>query len=203
MREKTYGKGIVIVGLGNPGRSYARHWHNIGFMVADALAERFRGAWTKDRESALITKVEIKDRAVTLVKPQTFMNLSGKAVAPILRRVNGDPTLMIVVHDDLDLVPGRIRVKRGGGDGGHRGVRSIADSLRFRDFVRLRIGIGRPPEGVGAEEFVLTPVPAEEVPAVQSWVETAVEALRLIVELGMDAALNTIHASAFNTKAGE
>ncbi|MEW6349157.1 MAG: aminoacyl-tRNA hydrolase [Thermodesulfobacteriota bacterium] len=196
-----YGKGIVIVGLGNPGRSYARHWHNIGFMVADALADRYLGAWTKDREGALSTRVEIEGRVVTLVKPQTFMNLSGKAVAPILRRVNGDPTLMIVVHDDLDLAPGRIRVKRGGGDGGHRGVRSIADSLRFRDFARLRIGIGRPPEGVGAEEFVLRPIPAEDASAVQSWVEKAVEAVQLIVDLGMDAAQQVIHANKPASKA--
>jgi peptidyl-tRNA hydrolase, PTH1 family len=189
------GKEIVIVGLGNPGKSYARHRHNLGFMVVDAVADASGARWIDGRDKAMIARVEIQGHGTTLVKPQTYMNLSGRAVVPILRRLNADPALMIVVHDDLDLALGRIRVKRGGGDGGHRGVRSIADSLRFRDFVRLRIGVGRPPEGVGAEEFVLTAFAPEEEPLVRSWLDRAVESLELIVELGMEEALNHIHSN--------
>ena len=176
------GKEIVIVGLGNPGRAYARQRHNLGFMVVDMVADASGARWTEAREKALTARVELEGHGSTLVKPQTYMNLSGRAVAPILKRVNGDPARMIVIHDDIDLVPGRIRMKRGGGDGGHRGVRSIADSLRFRDFVRIRIGVGRPPEGVGAEEYVLTGFRPEERADVDSWLESAVQTLRSILQ---------------------
>jgi peptidyl-tRNA hydrolase, PTH1 family len=130
-----------------------------------------------------------------LVKPQTYMHLSGKAVAPVLRRLNANPGNMIVIHDDLDLALGRVRIKVGGGDGGHKGVRSIADSLRFRDFIRVRLGIGRPPPGVTPEEFVLANFEEEEKPLVKDLLTMASCAVRLILRLGLEHARNEIHAS--------
>jgi PTH1 family peptidyl-tRNA hydrolase len=189
------GKGLVIVGLGNPGKGYERHRHNVGFMVADELCREAGCAWNRDnRVKALICTVEVGDREAVLVKPRTFMNLSGTAVAPIVKRFNADPARMIVVHDDLDILPGRIRIKSGGGDGGHRGVRSIADSLRFRDFIRIRIGIGRPPEGMSAERFVLTSFPHDDAEFLHRCVEEGARAVKLAATLGVDAARNKIHS---------
>jgi PTH1 family peptidyl-tRNA hydrolase len=122
------------------------------------------------------------------------MNLSGKAVAPLLQRENADPARLIVVHDDLDLVVGRVRIKVGGGDGGHRGIRSIADSLRFRDFVRVRLGIGRPPEGVPAEEFVLTAFSPEEQSTAKALTLAGAQAVRLLVASGVEEAQNMVHS---------
>ena len=162
MRGTPSGKQIVIVGLGNPGKNYSRQRHNLGFRVVDELAQEGACSWKDNRQKALVCEAGIDTTGVFLVKPQTFMNLSGHAVEPILRRLNADPGRMIVVHDDLDLAPGKVRIKIGGGDGGHKGVRSIADSLRFRDFIRVRLGVGRPPEGTSAEEFVLNSFREEE-----------------------------------------
>jgi len=188
------GNRTVIVGLGNPGKNYARHRHNLGFLVVDELAAAADAAWRTNREKSHICDAGITDKKVVLVKPQTYMNLSGKAVAPVLRRLNANPGNMIVIHDDLDLALGRVRIKVGGGDGGHKGIRSIADSLRFRDFIRVRLGIGRPPAGVTPEEFVLTRFLEEEGPAVKDLLTMGSCAVRLILRLGLEHARNEIHA---------
>jgi len=194
VRGAPAGNQIVIVGLGNPGRNYARHRHNLGFMVAEELAKTSGAIWRANREKSQICDAEIAGRRITLLKPQSYMNLSGKAVAPVLRRLNANPGNMIVVHDDLDLALGRVRIKVGGGDGGHKGLRSIADSLRFRDFIRVRLGIGRPPAEVAAEEFVLTNFSAEEASLVRDLIETGSCAVRLILGIGVEQAQNEIHA---------
>jgi peptidyl-tRNA hydrolase, PTH1 family len=186
-------KPILIVGLGNPGRGYARHRHNVGFMVVDELSEESRSKWTTSGEKAHICKTEIESRQVVLVKPQTFMNLSGRAVARALDSSRADAAELIVVHDDLDLALGRVRIKVGGGDGGHRGIRSIADSLRFRDFVRVRLGIGRPPEGVTPEEFVLSSFLPEEQETRTKLVAEGCRAVCLILTEGVVAAQNVLH----------
>lgn len=188
------GRPVVVVGLGNPGRGYARHRHNVGFMVVDRLAEQVRGTWSKSKEKAFTSRVLVESIPVILVKPQTYMNASGQAVGPIVRRLNADPSQMVVVHDDLDLAAGRIRIKSGGGDGGHKGIRSIADSLRFRDFIRVRLGVGRPPEGVSAEEFVLSPFDQEEREQLSEQIAAAIEAVGLILTEGMEKAKNVIHS---------
>lgn len=184
----------LVVGLGNPGKAYSRHRHNLGFMVVDQLAEERGGSWKKHREKALVCEIQVEKTVAVLVKPQTYMNLSGRAVAPILEKFHADPARMIVIHDDLDLVAGSVRIKSGGGDGGHKGVRSIADSLRFRDFVRVRMGIGRPPEGVPAEEFVLSAFTREESAHLREQVKKGDRAVRLILTLGMEQARNIIHS---------
>jgi len=193
VRGTTSGKQIVIVGLGNPGKNYSRHRHNLGFRVVDELADEAACSWKDNRRKALVCEARIDTTMVFLVKPQTFMNLSGHAVEPILRRLNADPGLMIVVHDDLDLAPGKVRIKIGGGDGGHKGVRSISDSLRFRDFMRVRLGVGRPPEGTSAEEFVLSPF-FEEAAVLNDLIQTGCRAVRLIVIHGVEQAQNMLYA---------
>ena len=135
-----------------------------------------------------------------LAKPQTYMNLSGKAVAPLVRRIYADPAGIIVIHDDLDLAPGRIRIKVGGGDGGHKGIRSIADSLRFRDFTRVRLGVGRPPAGVQPEEFVLTPFAPEEEETASDLIAGGSRAVRLVIQHGAEQAQNMIHTDAHAKK---
>ena len=202
MWQRQTGKPVLIVGLGNPGRSYAQHRHNAGFMVLDRLSGEGRRAWSKDKEKAQIAQAEIEGVAVVLVKPQTYMNLSGKAVAPILGRFKADPAGMIVVHDDLDLPLGKVRIKVGGGDGGHKGVRSISDSLRFRDFIRIRLGVGRPPTGVNPEEFVLTSFPFEEKDAREDLIETACRAVGMILIHGVERAQNLIHPAKSVAKTG-
>jgi len=194
VRGTPSGNQIIIVGLGNPGKNYSSHRHNLGFMVADELAMSVDARWRANREKSRICDAEIAGKRVTLLKPQTYMNLSGKAVAPVLRRCNANPGSMIVIHDDLDLALGRVRIKVGGGDGGHKGIRSISDSLRFRDFIRVRLGIGRPPAGVAPEEFVLTSFCVEESALVKDLIELGSCAVRLIVGLGVEQAQNEIHA---------
>jgi peptidyl-tRNA hydrolase, PTH1 family len=189
------GKVKLIVGLGNPGPAYARHRHNLGFRVVDRLAEEAGTSWTKTKDKAFTCRAELEGMPVFLVKPQTFMNLSGQAVAPIAARLKSAFPEMIVIHDDLDVALGRVRLKVGGGDGGHKGIRSIADSLRFRDFIRVRLGIGRPPSGVSPEEFVLTSFSPEEKDVVGDLVASGCEAVRLILFRGVQPAQNAIHTS--------
>jgi PTH1 family peptidyl-tRNA hydrolase len=164
-------------------------------MVVDHIAEEAGSAWTKSRDKAEVCELNTWDTQIVLVKPQTFMNLSGRAVGPILKRVNADPARMIVIHDDLDLPYGRVRIKVGGGDGGHKGVRSVSDSLRFRDFIRVRLGVGRPPPGISAEDFVLRPFGPEEENTLKDLVATAAEAVNMIVGHGVEGAQKQFHSN--------
>jgi PTH1 family peptidyl-tRNA hydrolase len=199
VRGTLSGNQIVVVGLGNPGNGYSRHRHNIGFAVVDELAAKHCRNWASKREKAQVCRTRIDNASVVLVKPMTFMNLSGMGVLPVLRRLNADPARMIVVHDDMDLPAGRVRIKVGGGDGGHKGIRSIADSLRFHDFIRVRLGIGRPPAGVPPEEFVLSAFTPEEGEVSGTLIRTGVAAIGLLVLYGVGHAQNVIHSSSFST----
>lgn len=187
-------KPAVIVGLGNPGRKYAHHRHNIGFMVADLLARQAGADWRSARDKTLLCECRIDSDMVLLVKPQTFMNLSGRAVAPLVKRLYIEPGQLIAVHDDMDLVVGKVRLKQGGGDGGHRGIRSIAECIGTKDFVRIRLGIGRPPAGVEPEEFVLSPFAEDEAGEAEELVSLGAEAVRLVLTMGLEDACNKIHA---------
>ncbi|MGA8832872.1 MAG: aminoacyl-tRNA hydrolase [Desulfomonilaceae bacterium] len=186
-------KMFAVIGLGNPGPKYSKHRHNIGFMTLDALAYDLGATWSPVRNEALTCAIEYADRKLILVKPQTFMNLSGKAVNKILSNRNINYGSLIVIHDELDINLGRVRIKAGGGDGGHKGVRSIADSLRFKDFIRVRLGIGRPPEGMTAEAFVLSSFQSSEAPVVKRLIDLGVQATKLIVTDGIERARNTIN----------
>jgi PTH1 family peptidyl-tRNA hydrolase len=155
----------VIVGLGNPGRRYHRSRHNIGFDVVDALARRHGIAIQRDEAFAVCGVGRIGQHAVLLAKPRTYMNASGEAVAPLVRRYIQPGERLLVVHDDIDLPLGRLQCKRQGGDAGHRGVRSIIQCLQSEAFFRLRLGIGRPAHREEVIDYVLSPFTAEEAEA--------------------------------------
>lgn len=180
----------VIVGLGNPGSSYARSLHNAGFLTVDRIVGS--GAkWEKWRNLAIICTVEIEGVAVILVKPTTYMNLSGKAVRPLLRQTGLLLQDLLVIHDDLDLPSGKIRLRPGGGSsGGHRGVQSIIEHLQSRDFARLRIGVGRPPEGEDPAKYVLQPIPYEKRIAFDTLCEQASDAASSWAVQGIETAMN-------------
>ena len=146
----------LILGLGNPGPRYAQTRHNAGFRAVESISGS-RDGWKKYRSLASICTVEIEDMLVVLVRPLTFMNLSGKAVQPLLRQLHLQPQDLLVIHDDLDLPLGKVRLRPGGGSGGHKGVQSVIEHLGSRNFARLRIGIGRPPEGTNPVDYVLDP----------------------------------------------
>lgn len=166
------------MGLGNPGRSYERTRHNAGYLVADELARRHAGAWRK-KKKAEAAPISLGLKNVTLLKPTTFMNNSGSALADF--RIED----LIVVHDDLDLPVGDVRVKVGGGAGGHNGLRSIIQN-KGNEFTRVRIGIGRPPVGVTVTDYVLGRMDS----AVKDAVPTAADAVEFLVENGAEAAMN-------------
>ena len=171
-------KSPVVVGLGNPGRSYERTRHNVGFLVVDELARRYGGSW-RAKKKAEAAPVSLERRKVTLLKPTTYMNNSGAALAGCKAEQ------LVVLHDDLDLPAGTVRVKVGGGAGGHNGLRSIIQHLG-NDFVRVRIGIGRPPVGVTVTDYVLGRM--EE--AVKESVSLAADAVEVLIESGSEAAMN-------------
>lgn len=185
----------IIIGLGNPGRKYERTRHNIGFQTADELARQTGGAINQEKHHALLAKARFGDAAVVLAKPQTYMNESGRAAAAILRDAYAAPGDVIVVHDELDLPLGTIRVKTGGGHGGHNGLRSLIEHLGSADFVRVRVGIGRPPAGMEAADYVLAPFSAEERTAAEEAVTRAADAVRMIVVDGVTKAMNAVNKS--------
>jgi len=185
----------LIVGLGNPGPAYAHNRHNVGYWCVNRLA-RLHGIDLKARRVAAIGEGEIRGHPVTLLKPRTYVNNSGHAVAPVLRHAHIAIQRLLVVYDDLDLPVGRVRIKPRGGHGGHNGVRSIAATIGSTDFPRVRIGIGRPqvdggpswdPDVVAA--WVLSdPLPSEVV-VLQEAVARAAEAVEAIIAEGLETAM--------------
>lgn len=168
----------VVVGLGNPGRSYERTRHNVGFLVADELARRYGGDWRKKKKSQA-ADINFGKSSTTLLKPQTFMNNSGAALGGYRAQE------LIVVHDDLDLPVGDVRVKVGGGAGGHNGLRSITGQLG-NEFVRVRIGVGRPAEHLTVTDHVL----GKMDPPVKDAVPIAADAVEAVIGEGAEAAMN-------------
>ena len=137
---------LLVAGLGNPGAAYARTRHNIGWLVADEVARRYEGSF-RSKFSGQLSEVRIDGRRVALLEPETFMNDSGRSIAGAVRFFKVDPADLLVVHDDVDLDEGRLQVRSGGGLAGHNGLRSIAQALGTQEFLRLRIGVGRPGRG--------------------------------------------------------
>ncbi len=183
----------IIAGLGNPGKAYERTRHNAGFMAIDELEGILHVDSTQEKHHALIYKTRIDSEELFLVKPQTFMNDSGRAVAAILRDAYRTVSDLIVVHDDLDLPLGSVRVKIGGGHGGHNGLRSIIEHLGSPDFIRVRIGINRPALNMDSADYVLSPFHAEERPAASGAVKKAAEAVKLIVVEGPTRAIYVVN----------
>lgn len=186
---------LLVVGLGNPGPNYARTRHNLGFVVADLLAQRMGSKFkVHKRSGAEIITGRLGGAAVVLAKPRTYMNESGRQVAPLAKFYSVPPSGIIVIHDELDLEFGRVRLKLGGGEGGHNGLRSVAAALGTKDFLRVRIGIGRPPGRKDPAAFVLENFTAKERPEVGAICEQAADAAELLIELGLEPAQNRVHA---------
>ena len=195
----------LVVGLGNPGPTYASHRHNVGFMVADELARRagagftaprgMRGDVCETRLTALgMGGVGADAQRVVLLKPRTYMNDSGAAVAKACSYYGVKPAGVIAVHDELDLDFGRLRLKSGGGDNGHNGLKSIRSALGTGDFYRVRIGIGRPPGRQAPADFVLTSFPASVREELALEIDRAADAVEALVLSGLEAAQNAFNS---------
>ncbi|MGH3958358.1 aminoacyl-tRNA hydrolase [Mycobacterium sp.] len=186
---------LLVVGLGNPGPNYAQTRHNLGFMVADLLAARLGSKFKAHKRSgAEVVTGRLGGRSVVLAKPRSYMNESGRQVGPLAKFYSVPPADIVVIHDDLDLDFGRIRLKIGGGEGGHNGLRSVAAALGATDFQRVRIGIGRPPGRKDPAAFVLENFTGAERPEVPTICEQAADATELLIELGLEPAQNVVHA---------
>lgn len=180
----------MVVGLGNPGPEYEASRHNVGFRVVDTLAGRVDMALKRCRYRSLFAKGSLHGVQVLLVKPLTFMNDSGFTVSRWQQALRLEPSRIIVVHDDLDLPSSQLRIKVGGGHGGHRGVRSVLEAMGSPDFVRVKVGIGRPREGQDAVQHVLGPFGKREGDAIQVVVQQAADAVEVLLQEGLEAAMN-------------
>lgn len=180
----------TVIGLGNPGEEYSATRHNLGYRVVEALSRLLRAGEIFHLRWSICAAAEYKKTKVILAQPLTYMNNSGKAAAELVRRYSLDGVELVVIHDDLDLPPGTIRLRLGGGSAGHRGVQSIIDTLGSADFIRLRIGIGKPPSGMDGADYVLEKVAPGEQPLIDAAVEQAVQAVALLLHSGLEAAMN-------------
>jgi PTH1 family peptidyl-tRNA hydrolase len=181
---------FLIVGLGNPGQAYQGSRHNVGFTVAERLAVANRLEWQTGQFESLVAMGSVEGEQVCLLKPQTYMNLSGQAVASAAAAYQVAPEHIAVLHDDMDLALGRLQVRSGGGDGGHRGLRSIIDQLASAEFVRLRLGVGRPPAEEDASQHVLARFVDDEAERAAELVERASLATVAWMKEGLNAAMN-------------
>jgi len=178
---------LLVAGLGNPGREYERTRHNAGWMVLDELARRHGGSW-RSKFSGSLSEVRLDDLGLALLKPETYMNESGRSVAGAARFFKVEPESLLVVHDDVDLEAGRLQARAGGGLAGHNGLRSLAGDLGTQDFLRLRIGVGRPGRGDrrSVSDWVLSPFDPEE--DVEALISRAADAVETIAVEGVEAA---------------
>lgn len=181
----------LIIGLGNPGMEYAETRHNIGFMVADRLAVRAGIALKRKGYQGIFGVGRVAGAEAAILLPQTYMNRSGASVAPAFQSLGVEPGDLIVIHDEIDLAFGCLRIKLGGGHGGHNGLRSIAAALGEANYIRLRMGVGRPPAGGDVSGHVLSRFNAGERANLEKYVETAAEALELLVRQGPQDAMNS------------
>jgi PTH1 family peptidyl-tRNA hydrolase len=178
---------LLVAGLGNPGREYERTRHNAGWMVVDELARRHGGSW-RSKFSGSLAEVRLGDLRLALLKPETYMNDSGRSVGGAVRFFKVEPEQVLVVHDDVDLEAGRLQARAGGGLAGHNGLRSLAQHLGSQDFLRLRIGVGRPGRGDPrpVADWVLSPFAPEE--DAEALIARAADAVETIAQDGLEAA---------------
>jgi peptidyl-tRNA hydrolase, PTH1 family len=187
---------LLVVGLGNPGPGYAGNRHNVGQMVADELARRIGGTFKSSRTNSRVAegRISVPGPRVVLAKPNSFMNVSGGPVAGLAKYYSVEPDRIVVIHDELDLPFDTVRLKLGGGPGGHNGVKDIAKALGTPDFVRVRVGIGRPPGRMDAADFVLRDFSGAEREVLPSLIAEAADAVELIAREGLTTAQQTVHA---------
>ncbi|MFJ7246196.1 aminoacyl-tRNA hydrolase [Kitasatospora sp. NPDC098652] len=186
----------LIVGLGNPGPWFRTTRHNAGFLAVDRLAERHGARFRRRGIGGTVAEIELDGRRVLLAKPQWFINLSGRPVSGLMRRYGVPVDRLVIVQDDLDFAYGSGKLKRGGGPGGHNGVRSVGDVLGTREFIRLRFGIGRPPKGQSVGDYVLKKFTDEELAAMPAVLERCADALETLVRLGLSRAQDALNVSA-------
>jgi PTH1 family peptidyl-tRNA hydrolase len=185
---------VLVVGLGNPGPRYVANRHNVGFLVVDELAARVGGKFKAHKGGADVLECRLAGRRVALAKPRTFMNVSGGPVVATARFYKVDPSNIVVIHDELDIPYATIRLKLGGGENGHNGLRSISKSLGTRDYLRVRFGIGRPPGRMDPADFVLRDFSTTERKELALGVDTCADAVEALVGKGLEAAQNLFHA---------
>lgn len=179
----------LVVGLGNPGKKYQPTRHNLGFLVVDRIAARRAITLRRKIHESLTGEWAEDGEKIVLAKPQTYMNRSGFAVRALLQEFHGTPDDLVVVYDDLDLPFGRIRIRAKGSAGGHRGMASIMENLPGATFARVRVGIGRPPEGVDPTDYVLQPFDAEQMEKLDDLVGKASEAVLALLLEGIETAM--------------
>ena len=185
----------LIAGLGNPGPEYAGNRHNCGFMVADLIAARMGAAFKRDRSRASVATGRLAGYPVTLAKPRTYMNLSGGPVASLRSFYKIPPERIVVIHDELDIPFTAIRLKQDGGDNGHNGLRSVSAALGTRDYLRVRVGIGRPPGRMDPADFVLHDFSSAERKLLPDVLERCAEAVEALLQRGLAVAQNEFHAT--------
>jgi PTH1 family peptidyl-tRNA hydrolase len=187
---------LLVVGLGNPGDEYAKTKHNVGVQVVELLARRHGAKLKKSRrDRALVDEVRVDGRRLALAVPITYMNDSGQAVAPLAKKFEVTPEQLVIVHDELDLPPAALRVKAGGGLAGHNGLRSIKQHLHTDEFLRVRIGVGKPPSKERGASHVLSPVSKRDREDMAVTIERAADAVEAILRDGVDAAMNTFNTA--------
>jgi PTH1 family peptidyl-tRNA hydrolase len=184
---------MLVVGLGNPGPRYVANRHNIGFLVADELADRLGGRFKSHRSGADVLEGRLEGRRIALAKPRSYMNVSGGPVVGVARFFKVPPERLVVVHDELDLPYGSVRLKLGGGENGHNGLRSITKSLGTRDYLRVRFGIGRPPGRMDPADFVLRDFSGVERKELAFHIDRCADATEALVGKGLEAAQNLFH----------
>lgn len=185
---------VLVVGLGNPGAEYDKTRHNAGFAVIDELARRHNGSLRAGKEKALVDEVRIASKRVAIAKPTTYMNLSGESVRPLVRRYGIEsPEQLIVVHDELDLEMGIVRIKVGGGLAGHNGLRSIKSHLSDDSFIRVRIGVGRPAQKGAGADYVLSRMNKTDQQVLANAIVEAADAVEFIISDGVGPAMNRVN----------
>lgn len=180
----------LIVGLGNPGSEYAKTKHNVGWMFVDRMAERIGATGWKEKEKGMVAEGRVGAEKVLLVKPMTYMNNSGECVGPLMRWYKLGPEDVLVVHDDMDIPAGTIRIRKKGSAGGHNGIKSLIAHIGSEKFIRVRIGIGRPLPGRTVINHVLEPFAAEDVPRIAEAIEYLQPAVDCIINEDVDMAMN-------------
>lgn len=182
----------IIIGLGNPGRDYANTRHNVGFLALDKLADRLNMDFNKAKFSSLVAEGQYRGEKLLLVKPTTFMNLSGNAVQQILSFYKEDASQILVIYDDIDLEVGMLRIRKNGGPGTHNGMRDIIRKIGSQDFPRIRLGIGQDPN-IPLASFVLSRFSSEEEDLMEDVIDEAARAAEAILKDGLDKAMNSFN----------
>jgi PTH1 family peptidyl-tRNA hydrolase len=183
----------LIFGLGNPGEHYRKTRHNAGFWTVEELARKHGASWKK-KKGVDLSEINFYTEEVYLARPLTYMNLSGKAARKLRRKLKIDPASFLVIHDDIDLKPGTIRIKQGGSSAGHLGVQSIIESLGTNDFPRIRVGVGRPPEGMDPAKYVLLEMKGSDLDELLAVCERAATAAEVVVMDGLETAMNLFNS---------